>query len=88
MKTATKVIFASALMLSVVAPTLSNAAYFVDQTKTWATNTRAQDVMNKVTRHKGAAQTQGSREGIREFYGTDNTSVPGASFLKDDTIPK
>ena len=88
MKTATKVIFASALMLSVVAPTLSNAAYFEDQTKTWATNTRAQAVMDKVTRHKGAAQTQGSREGIREFYGTDNTSVPGASFLKDDTIPK
>jgi len=83
MKTATKVIFASALMLSVVAPTLSNAAYFVDQTKTWATNTRA----DKVTRHKGAAQTQGSREGIREFYGTDNTSVPGASFDKDDTTP-
>ena len=76
MKTATKVIFTSALMLSVVAPTLSNAAYFEDQTKTWATNTHAQDVMDKVTRHKGAAQTQGSREGIREFYGTGNTSVP------------
>ena len=58
MKTATKVIFTSALMLSVVAPTLSNAA------------------SHKVTRHKGAAQTQVSREGIREFYGTDNTSVP------------
>jgi hypothetical protein len=43
----TKIIFASALTLSVVAPTLSHAAYFVDQTKTWATNTRAQDVMGK-----------------------------------------
>ena len=88
MKTATKVIFASALMLSVVAPTLSNAAYFVDQTKTWATNTPAQAVMDKVTRHKGAAQTQVSREGIREVYGTDNTSVPGASVDKDDTTPR
>ena len=88
MKTATKVIFTSALMLSVVAPTLSYAAYFEDQSKTWATNTRAQDVMDKVIRHKGAAQTQGSREGIREFYGTDNTSVPGASVDKDDTTPK
>ena len=68
MKTATKVIFTSALMLSVAAPTLSNAAYFEDQTKTWATNTRAQDVMNKVTRHKGAAQTQVPREGIRKSY--------------------
>jgi hypothetical protein len=76
MKTATKGIFALALMLSVTTPTLSCAAYFVDQTKTWATNTRAQDVMDKVTRHKGADQTQVSREGIREFYGTGNTSVP------------
>jgi hypothetical protein len=88
MKTATKVIFASALMLSVVAPTLSNAAYFEDQTKTWATNARAQG-MDKVTRHKeGAAQTQDSRGGIFEFYGTDNTSVPGAGVDKDDTTPK
>ena len=88
MKTATKVIFTSALMLLVVAPTLSYAAYFEDQSKTWATNTRAQDVMNKVTRHKAAAQTQVSGEGIREFYGTDNTSVPGAGVDKDDSIPK
>ena len=89
MKTAPKVIFASALMFSVVAPTLSNAAYFEDQTKTWATNSRAQDVMDKVTRHKeSAVQMRGSREGIREFYGTDNTSVPGASVDKDDTTPK
>jgi hypothetical protein len=89
MKNATKVIFASALMLSVVAPTLSYAAYFEDQTKTWATNTRAQDVMDKVTRHnERAAQTQVPREGIRGFYGTDNTSVPGASVDKDDTSPK
>ena len=86
MKTATKVIVTSALMLSVVAPTLSYAAYFEDQSKTWATNTRAQDVME--ARHKGAAQTQFSREGIRGFYGTDNTSVPGASVDKDDTTPK
>ncbi|HEX3341923.1 MAG TPA: hypothetical protein VHT68_22425 [Pseudolabrys sp.] len=85
MKNATKVIFASALMLSVVAPTLSHAAYFVDQTKTWAMNARAQDV----TRHReDAAQMQAPREGIRRFYGTDNTSVPGASVDKDDTSPK
>ena len=88
MKTATKVIFTSALMLSVVAPTLSYAAYFVDQSKTWATNSRAQDVMDKVTRHKGVAQTQVSGEGIREFYGTGNTSVPGVGVDKDDTTPK
>ena len=63
MKTATKIIFASALTLSAVAPTLSYAKYFVDQTKTWALETRAQNAMDKVTRHKdGAAQTQVSRE--------------------------
>jgi hypothetical protein len=50
MKIASKVIFASALMLSAVAPTLSHAAYFVDQTKTWAINTPTQDVMGKKVR--------------------------------------
>ena len=82
MKSTAKVIFASTLMLSVVAPTLSNAAYFIDQTKTW-TSARAQDVRDKVTRHKkGPAHMQGSSTGIRGFYGTDNTSVPGASVDK------
>jgi len=90
MKTATKVMFASALMLSVVAPSLSYAAYFVDPTKTWALETPAQDFDGKKTRHpEGAAQTQVSRErSLRGFYGTDNTSVPGASFDKDDTTPR
>ena len=87
MKPATKITFVSALVLSVVAPTLSNAAYFEDQTNTWGTNTRA-DAMERVTRHRATAPTQTSREGIREFYGTDNTSVPGASVDKDDTTPK
>ena len=89
MKIATKVVFASALMFSVIAPSLSYAAYFVDQTKTWALETRAQHVTDKVTRHKvGAAQTQISRERSLGFYGAGNTSVPGASFDKDDTTPK
>jgi len=82
MKTAIKVILASALTLSIAAPTVSHAAYFVNQTKTW-TNARAQDVGDKVTRHKkGATHMQGSKRGIRGFYGTDNTSVPGASVDK------
>ena len=37
MNIAIKVVFASALMLSVGTPTLSHAAYFVDQTKVYAT---------------------------------------------------
>ena len=89
MKTATKIIFASALTLSAVAPTLSYATYFVDQTKTWALETRAQDAMDKVTRHKdGAAQTQVSRERSLGFYGTGNTSVPGIGVDRDDTTQK
>ena len=54
MKTTTKVIFASALLLAAAAPTLSHASYFVDQTKTWALEARAQDQMGKVTRHDTA----------------------------------
>ena len=76
MKTTPKVIFASALMLAAATPTLSHAAYFVDETKTWALETRAQDVMDKVT----------PRE--RNLYGTGNTSVPGIGVDKDDTTPK
>jgi hypothetical protein len=89
MKIATKVIFAAGLMISVVAPSLSYAAYLVDQTKTWALETRAQDVVDKMTRHnEGAVQTQVSRERVPGIYGTGNTSVPGVSVDKDDTTPK
>jgi hypothetical protein len=89
MKSATKVVFASALVLSVVAPTISHAAYFEDQTQNWATNSRAQYVPERVARHRqGVVQAPIQREGIFEFYGTDNTSVPGASVDKDDTVLK
>jgi hypothetical protein len=81
MKTTTKVIFASALMLAAVAPTLSHAAYFVDQTKTWALEARAQDNMGKVTRHD-AAKTQAPKG---QAFGVGNTSVPGIGIDKDDS---
>ena len=88
MKTATKVIFASALMLSVVAPSLSYAAYFVDQTKTWALETRAQDAMDKVTRHKeGQLKRKFQRNEAFEFYGSGNTSVPGMGIDKGRQRP-
>ena len=65
MKTATKVIFTSALMLSVVAPSLSYAAYFVDQTKTWATR-------NACARCHGQSDTsQGGRRLKRKFQGNE-----------------
>lgn len=52
MKTTTKFIFASALMLAAAAPTLSHTAYFVDQIKTWAitTPTPAMDKKIRVDR--------------------------------------
>jgi hypothetical protein len=81
MKTATKAIFASALMLSVAVPSLSYAAYYVDQTKTWALETQAQAAMDKVTRHK-PAKTQASKDRTLEFYGSGNTSVPGIGIDK------
>jgi hypothetical protein len=87
MKTTTKVIFASALMLA-AAPTLSHASYFVDQTKTWALEMRAQDVTDKAAGHKGTAQTQVPGERSPGFYRTGNTSVPGVGVDKDDTTPK
>ena len=81
MKTTTKVIFASALMLAAAAPTLSHAAYYVDPTKTWALEARAEDAMGKVTRHD-KAKSQGSRE---QIFGVGNTSVPGIGIDKDDS---
>jgi hypothetical protein len=81
MKTITKVIFASTLMLAAAAPTLSHAAYFVDQTKTWALEARAQDNMGKVTRHD-TAKTQAPKG---QAFGVGNTSVPGIGIDKDDS---
>jgi hypothetical protein len=81
MKTTTKVIFASALLLAAVAPTLSHASYFVDQTKTWALEARAQDQMGKVTRHD-TAKPQVSKD---QAFGVGNTSVPGIGINKDDS---
>ena len=81
MKTTTKVIFASALMFAAAAPTLSHASYFIDQTKTWALEARAQDHMGKVTRHD-TAKPQVSKE---QTFGAVNTSVPGIGIDKDDS---
>jgi hypothetical protein len=70
MKTATQVIFASALMLSVVAPSLSHAR--VHARVVAPSLSHARDVM------------QVPRD-IFEFYGTGNTSVPGIGVDKDDS---
>jgi hypothetical protein len=104
MKTATKIIFTSALTLSAVAPTFAHAAYLqahaaymqnASQVRT--TSAPAQRAMDKSVRavrgldsmaYAGAAQTQVSRARSLGFYGTGNTSVPGVGVDKDDTTPK
>ena len=78
--------FAHAAYLQSHAPYQQDArqigvAYFVDQTKTWALESHAQDVMNKVTRHKAAKPPVSTFE----FYGTGNTSVPGIGVDKDES---
>jgi hypothetical protein len=59
--------FASTLMFSVIAPSLSYAAYFVDQTKSWALETRAKEVMDKVTRHKVGAGIKRRFQGAKPW---------------------
>lgn len=59
MKIAAKLTFASALVLMAMAPSFSHAAYFVDQTKTWAIGANAQDVMAK-----GSAAREIQRRGL------------------------
>ena len=81
MKTITKGIFASALLLGAAAPTLSHASYFVDQTKTWALDASAQAGMGKATRHD-TAKTQVSTD---RTFGVGNTSIPGIGVDKDDS---
>jgi hypothetical protein len=68
-------------MLAAAAPTLSHASYFVDQTKTWALEARAQDGMDKVTRHN-TAKDQVTKD---RTFGAGNTSVPGIGVDKDDS---
>ena len=88
MKTATKVIFASALMLSVVAPTLSNAAYLVDQTKTWA--------RNACTSCHGQSDTSQEAQLKRKFQGNESLNFmapairrcPESVLTRDDTNPE
>ena len=87
MKTPTKVIFASALMLSVVAPSLSYAAYFVDQTKTWALETRAQDAMDKVTRHKSQLKRKFQGTEPLDFMAAATRRCPEWVLTRDDTEP-
>lgn len=54
MKIAAKLTFTSALLLTAIAPRFSHAAYFVDQTKTWAIGDSVQNVTAKGSAPHGA----------------------------------
>ena len=85
MKTTFNLALASALMLAVTVPTLSHAAYFVDQTKTWAIDTNEQDSMAKrpaihAARRKGTfayamVPSSGAASGAGEVSATGGGSL-------------
>jgi hypothetical protein len=85
MKTTFNLALASALMLAVTVPTLSHAAYFVDQTKTWAIDTNEQDPMAKrpaihAARRKGTlayamVPSSGAASGAGEVSATGGGSL-------------
>ena len=85
MKTTFNLALASALMLAVTVPTLSHAAYFVDQTKTWAIDTNEQDSMAKrpaihAARRKGTlayamVPSSGAASGVGEVSATGGGSL-------------
>ena len=77
MQTPIRVLFASALVVSALAPSLSHAAHFVDQTKMRASDTRAQ-TPDRAAAAKAWDQTF-------KFYGSGNTSVPAIGIDKDDS---
>ena len=85
MKMTSKLALASALVLAVTVPTLSHAAYFVDQTKTWAIDTNEQDSMAKrpaihAARRKGTlayamVPSSGAASGAGEVSATGGGSL-------------
>jgi len=80
MKNAAKLTFASALVLATIAPSLSHAAYFVDQTKTWAIGDTAQGVMAKRSVTRGAhAFAMAPRSGLTTNL--DNAAATGAGSI-------
>jgi len=76
MKIAANFAFSSALLLTAFAPSFSHAAYFVDQTKTWAIGENVQDVTAK-----GSASHGAHRSG-RHALAMDPRSGP--AFISSD----
>jgi hypothetical protein len=61
MKTTFNLVLASALMLAVTVPTLSHAAYFVDQTKTWAIDTNEAKLDGEAARNSSGPSKRNGR---------------------------
>ena len=79
MKHAAKLTFASALVLTAIAPSLSHAAYFVDQTKTWAIGDNTQGVMAKKSVTRGVhAFAMVPKSGLLNL---DNAAGTGAGSI-------
>jgi len=78
MKMTSKLALASALVLAVTVPTLSHAAYFVDQTKTWLIDTNEQD-----SPAKRPAIHSGHRNGMHAYAMVpDSRAVSGAGEVR------
>ena len=77
MKIAAKLTFSSALLLTAIAPSFSHAAYFVDQTKTWAIGDNVQDVTAR-----GSAPHGAHRRGLHALA-MDPRSGP--AFISSDS---
>jgi hypothetical protein len=84
MKTTIRAIFASALVFSAFAPSLSQAAYLVDQAKTRALEAHAQAAMDRAARESPSKAWNQTFK----FYGCGNTSVPGIGVARDDSHEK
>ena len=77
MKIAARLTFSSALLLTAIAPSFSHAAYFVDQTKTWAIGDNVQDVTAR-----GSAPHGAHRSGLHALA-MDPRSSP--AFISSDS---
>ena len=85
MKTTFNLVLASALMLAVTVPTLSHAAYFVDQTKTWAIDTNEQNSTAKRpaihAAHRNGTRAYAMVPGSGAVSGAGEVSATGGGSL-------
>ena len=83
MRTTFNLALASALMLAVTVPTLSHAAYFVDQTKTWAKDTNEQAAKRPAIHaaHRNGTHAYAMVPGSRAVSGAGEVNATGGGGL-------